>query len=133
MVCGQLPFIEKSREMLFQAIKQPKIYYPNDISIELIDFFQKIFEVNPKKRLGSKGAAELKNHPFFHNVNWDQIYLKNQLPPFKPRIFKKDDTRYIHQEFLDEVAIDSIKTIDYMNTLEDMFLGDSFDYINKGL
>ena len=133
MVCGQLPFLEKSREKLFQAIKHPKIYYPNDISIELIDFYQKIFEVNPKKRLGSKGAIELKSHPFFRNVNWEQILLKKQLPPFKPRILNTDDTRYVHQEFLDEVAIDSLKTIDCMNSIEDMFQGESFEYINQGL
>ena len=95
MVCGQLPFIEKNREKLFQAIKHPKIYYPSDISIELIDFFQKIFEVNPKKRLGSKGAIELKTHPFFMNVNWEQLILKKLKSPLKPSIHKKNSISII--------------------------------------
>jgi hypothetical protein len=30
---------------------------------------------NPLKRLGSKGGAEeIKEHPYFNDVNWDVVY-----------------------------------------------------------
>lgn len=37
---------------------------------------------NPVKRLQS--AAEMKNQPVFHHVNWDAVALKNIPPPFPP-------------------------------------------------
>jgi hypothetical protein len=38
---------------------------------------------DPKKRLGSdKGANDLKNHPFFHGINWPLIRM--QVCPFFP-------------------------------------------------
>ena len=31
----------------------------------------------PKKRLGARGAEEVKGHAFFEIVSWDKLYAKN--------------------------------------------------------
>ena len=31
---------------------------------------------DPKQRLGSKSVREIKGHPFFKGVMWDQLYKK---------------------------------------------------------
>ncbi len=133
MVCGRPPFVAKSRETLFKMIQNPSVYYPNDISEDIVDFLNKIFIANPLLRLGHNGAEEIKNHPFFKPVNWDVIIDKKQRPPFMPRIQNLFDTKYIHQEFLDEEAIDSLRTTDCLNSKEDQFLGNSFDYKKEEL
>ena len=59
---------------------------------------------NPKERLGSKGdAEEIKKHPYFKDVNWDDVYNKKIPPPSlkvkggvteyfsKPRLFMDDE------------------------------------------
>lgn len=38
------------------------------------------------KRLGSNGAHEVKNHPWFENVNWDYIYHKKYESFYIPKI-----------------------------------------------
>jgi serine/threonine protein kinase len=131
MICGYPPFHNKSREKLFQMIKNPNITYPSDISPESIDFFKRIFVVNPKKRLGSNGAREIKEHVLFNGINWDDIFSMKVKPPFMPRITRPDETRYVHSEFLEEHPIDSYKTCESLNSKEDKFLGNSFDYVKE--
>lgn len=131
MICGYPPFYDKSKEKLFQLIKHPNVKYPNDISLESIDFLQKIFVVNPKKRLGGKGSFEIKKHPFFRGTDWNDILALKVKPPFMPRVSRPDETRYIHTDFLDEQPIDSCKTSDSLNSMEDKIYGDSFDYIKN--
>lgn len=128
MICGYPPFYDKNREKLFQMIRNPYVTYPSDISSTVVDLFVKIFVVNPKQRLGSGGAFEIKSHPFFLNVNWDDIYNLKVRPPFMPRVNRPDETRYIHTEFLEENPIDSCKTSESLNSLENLYYGSSFDY-----
>lgn len=130
MICGCPPFYSTNREILFSLIKNPNVAYPNDISYESIDFFNKIFVADPKKRLGIKGANEIKNHIFFKEIDWDAIYNKKIKPPFMPRITKPDETRYIHNEFLDENPVDSYKIDDSINSKDDKFRED-FDFIRN--
>ena len=39
---------------------------------------------DPKKRLGSSGVEEVKNHPFFGGINWNDVLQKRYAPPFVP-------------------------------------------------
>ena len=59
------------------------------------DYFSETFEdlikalthKLPKLRLGNElrgGAAEVKRHPFFKNVNWDDYMNKRVKPPIIP-------------------------------------------------
>ena len=114
---------------MFILIKNSKPAYPNDISPDSIDFLSKIFVPDPKKRLGANGAAEVKSHRFFKGMDWDAIYNKKIKPPFMPRITKKDETRYVHQEFLEEQAVDSVGQS--LNSNDDKFMSGSFDYCNS--
>lgn len=130
MICGYPPFYSNNREKLFKLIKSAQLAYPKDISDLSVDFFSKIFVTNPSKRLGSKGAFEIKSHPFFKEIKWDDILLMKVKPPFMPRINRPDETRYINPEFLEEEAQDSIGSISF-NSKDDRFLDDSFSYSRK--
>lgn len=33
----------------------------------------KLMNLDPKERLGSKGIDEVKNHPFLEDINWSTI------------------------------------------------------------
>ena len=47
---------------------------------------------NPNERLGLKGADEIKKHPFFKGVDWDNI--RNTKAPFIPKLKNDYDTAY---------------------------------------
>jgi hypothetical protein len=43
--------------------------------------------INPRKRLGfERGAKEIKEHPFFASINWDDVMKKKTIPPFLENI-----------------------------------------------
>jgi serine/threonine protein kinase len=43
----------------------------------LQDFITRLLERDPENRLGyDYGAKEVKAHPFFSDINWDDVYDK---------------------------------------------------------
>ncbi|EUD64870.1 AGC protein kinase [Plasmodium inui San Antonio 1] len=102
MLTGKLPFNSSNRTVLFKRIKHETLRYPCFLSPDAVDLLKKLFEKNPKKRLGSGAtdAEEIKNHPFFKNVNWDDVLNKKVKPPFKPPLFDQMDLQNFDKEFL---------------------------------
>ncbi len=49
-------------------------------------FFPFLFQRDVDKRLGCKGGGseELKSHPFFRGVDWNQVYQQKYPPPLIP-------------------------------------------------
>lgn len=47
-------------------------------------------ERDPNKRLGYRsgggGMEDIKAHPWFRNMNWDQLFRKEVVPPFEPDV-----------------------------------------------
>lgn len=42
---------------------------------------QKMMRKDPKKRIGAKNKDEIKNDPFFKNIDWRKVYEKKYNPP----------------------------------------------------
>jgi hypothetical protein len=63
------------------------------ISKEATDMIKKLIN-DPDKRLGMNGAEEIKKHPFFKKIDWNNI--SKTKPPFIPevKIFKLDFKRF---------------------------------------
>ena len=77
------------------------------ITCKLLHYYlQKLFVANPDKRLGGGGGdgQEVRAHPWFAGVDWNQIYNKAIKPPFKPRLGGEDDVRYIDPDFTKQVV-----------------------------
>lgn len=55
---------------------------------------------NPRHRLGATyDAKELREHPFFNDVDWSELQRKNVVPPFKPTLSSETDTSNFDPEF----------------------------------
>jgi len=59
------------------------------ISHVAYDLMTKLMTQDPKKRLGAKGAQEVKDHKFFAGVNWDLVRTKEA--PIIPYSMKEID------------------------------------------
>jgi len=52
----------------------------------------------PKERLGSKnGIIDIKEHAWFRNVNWQELYKKETKAPFNPRVGDNFDSNYCNK------------------------------------
>lgn len=126
MISGVAPFNSKNKEQLFEQIKKARVEYPSDISDEARDLMSKLFVVNPSQRLGANGAEEIMKHSFYNDIDWDMLIEKRIKPPFMPRLQTSLDTRYIHNEFLQENNVESVTS--YVLTQDDKFMNDNFSY-----
>ncbi|KPI83543.1 protein kinase A catalytic subunit isoform 2 [Leptomonas seymouri] len=41
----------------------------------------------------SGGAADVKNHPYFHGANWDKLYARRYPAPIHVKVKSAGDTR----------------------------------------
>ena len=58
------------------------------------DIIKKLLDPNPTTRLGAGGVEEIKNHPFFEGLDWENLYLEPRHATFVPRIQDEADTGY---------------------------------------
>ena len=75
---------------------------PDDVLIsrEAEDLIAKMVN-DSDKRLGKNGVDEIKAHPFFKNVDWNNI--RNTKAPFIPELKNDYDTKYFDQfEYLED-------------------------------
>ncbi|RWS13648.1 ribosomal protein S6 kinase-like protein [Dinothrombium tinctorium] len=82
---------------------------PNHISPEVQDFIKRLLVKDPKKRLGGgrDDAYELKKHPFFREINWDDLAKKKIKAPFVPKINGELDVSNFAEEFTSMIPTDS--------------------------
>ena len=95
MLVGYAPFCSKeTSEVCYKVInwkKYLKIPSKVKISKEAEDLIMKLIN-NSNERLGLKGAAEIKKHPFFKNIYWENI--RKTKAPFIPILKNDYDTSY---------------------------------------
>jgi serine/threonine protein kinase SCH9 len=101
MCCGWSPFYAEDTQQMYKNIAFGKVRFPRDaLSQEGRNFVKGLLNRNPKHRLGANGdAEELMQHPFFADVDWDQLGKKNLIPPFKPKLTGVADTSNFDPEF----------------------------------
>ena len=98
-------FIIIYREEIFKNIEHAELQLPNFLSEPVKGLLKELLQKDPSKRLGGgvEDAKEIKSHPYFSDVNWDDVYNKNVIPPkfnnyskplqvySNPKYFQKDD------------------------------------------
>ena len=95
MLFGHAPFFSKiTNEVCYKVINHKKfLTFPKKIKItdNAKDLIKKLI-CDSNCRLGKNGVQEIKNHPFFKDINWNK--LKEMKPCFIPQIKNDYDVRY---------------------------------------
>ena len=75
MLTGLPPFYSKDRQKLYNNIKFGELKLQPWLSDSAKDLFTRILVKDPMERLGSgeRDAEEIKEHPWFESINWDDI------------------------------------------------------------
>jgi serine/threonine protein kinase len=101
--------------------------YPNNISDSAKNLCIKFLELDPNKRLGSKGVEEIKLHPFFKNLDWNRYYEKHISPPFHP------DSNYVNADYLEATVVGLARATRLNKEDIQTNLFPNFEYINHSI
>jgi protein kinase X len=89
MLEGVPPFYDENPIIIYQKILIGKYTFTSTDRVlkSLIEKFLKPADkrIKPKK---------IKTHNFFKKINWPEVYNKQIIPPWKPKLKSKDDTQY---------------------------------------
>jgi serine/threonine protein kinase len=101
MCCGWSPFYAEDTQQMYRNIAFGKVRFPRDaLSTDGRNFVKGLLNRNPKHRLGAiTGASELKQHPFFEDIDWHSLAKKKVVPPFKPQLKGELDVSNFDPEF----------------------------------
>lgn len=92
LLCQEPPFWHENHKELFEEIKTKEPYWDDHthLSSEALSLLKMLLVKDPKIRLGTRGADQLKTHPFFQSVDWDHVLAKKYTPPFVPTLDERE-------------------------------------------
>lgn len=105
LLTGASPFTvdgeKNSQAEISKRILKSDPPYPQEMSELVKDLIRHLLMKNPKKRLGCgpAGSDEIKKHPFFQTLNWEDLAAKKVPAPFRPVIRDELDVGNFAEEF----------------------------------
>ncbi|XP_019950037.2 microtubule-associated serine/threonine-protein kinase 3-like [Paralichthys olivaceus] len=84
---GYTPFPARCMEGVFLRVTTEELTWPErelDVTDDAKDLIFSLLKKNPMERLGTRGAHEVKNHPFFQNL--DMNNLLSEVPLYIPQL-----------------------------------------------
>ncbi|KAD4584073.1 hypothetical protein E3N88_21674 [Mikania micrantha] len=100
LIVGIPPFNAEHPQMIFDNILNRNIPWPmvpEEMSPEAADLIDRLLTEDPNQRLGARGSTEVKQHPFFRDINWDT--LARQKAAFVPSSESALDTSYFTSRY----------------------------------
>ncbi|KAK2174935.1 hypothetical protein NP493_765g01041 [Ridgeia piscesae] len=86
---GHSPFRQhktKDKHEIDRMTMTMNVEFPDSMSPEMRSLLEGLLKRNVEERLGSRGrgALEVKEHPFFKGIDWNQVYVQKYPPPLIP-------------------------------------------------
>ncbi|KAF1331478.1 Agc protein kinase, partial [Globisporangium splendens] len=84
MLTGLPPWYTRNRQKLFDRVRNAPLTFPDEVGPAARSLISGLLTRDPNERLGSRSADDVKNHEFFNDINWDDLYARKIAPPFNP-------------------------------------------------
>ncbi|KAF2035190.1 kinase-like protein [Setomelanomma holmii] len=136
MLTGLPPFYDENTNDMYRKILTEPLHFPGPeiVPPAARDLLTRLLDRNAEKRLGAKGAAEIKAHYFFHSIDWRKLLERKYEPSFKPNVVDAKDTANFDREFTSEAPTDSYVDGPMLSqTMQDQFAGWSYNRPVAGL
>jgi serine/threonine protein kinase len=78
MLTGFPPFFSENMQELFRNIKRGNLQFTKTVKPDAQDLIRRLMNQDPSMR---PTPSNLKKHPFFAEVDWEKVYLKQVRPP----------------------------------------------------
>lgn len=91
MLTGLPPFYDENTNDMYRKILTEPLHFPGPeiVPPAARDLLTRLLDRNAEKRLGAKGAAEIKAHYFFHSIDWRKLLDRKYEPSFKPNVVSR--------------------------------------------
>lgn len=88
MIAGTTPFYDPLPMKTYENITKCDVIYPNHFQLDVIDLLQGLITKDVTYRLGNlkNGVQDIKNHPWFSEVIWENLLQGNIETPYEPNI-----------------------------------------------
>jgi protein kinase A len=119
---GQPPFWDQNPMRIYEQIVAGRLRFPHNMLPAARDIITQLCKTNPSQRLGhiSGGPARVKAHPFFNDINWDDLYYRREKGPIVPKVDHPADTGNFEEYPIDARKL-SIYTDDMKEKYEPLF------------
>ncbi|KAJ5273107.1 Serine/threonine-protein kinase gad8 [Penicillium angulare] len=136
MLTGLPPFYDENTNEMYRKILQEPLTFPSSdiVPPAARDLLQRLLDRDPIRRLGANGAAEIKSHHFFANIDWRKLLQRKYEPSFRPNVVDARDTENFDEEFTSEKPQDSyVDGPALSSTVQEQFVGWSYNRPVAGL
>ncbi|CCI40102.1 unnamed protein product [Albugo candida] len=101
MLTGLPPWYTRNRQKLFDRVRNAPLTFPDEVGEQARSLISGFLTRNPNERLGSKTAEDVKHHPFFADINWQDLYDRKIRPPFNPcaNVANMEEPKNFESEF----------------------------------
>lgn len=88
MLTGLPPFYDENTNDMYRKILQEPLTFPSTdiVPPAARDLLSRLLDRDPQRRLGANGAAEIKSHHFFANIDWRKLLQRKYEPSFRPNV-----------------------------------------------
>ena len=83
MLVGKTSYFIERKGYIISKSQYGNLKIPNFVPKEAAELLKRLLERNPNKRVGGgdRDAEEIKEHPYFKDVDWNKVYEKKIKPP----------------------------------------------------
>ena len=109
MLVGAPPFEANTRKVTIEKILKGKIILHPLLTSEAASLIRKLLHRNPHNRLGAglEDGEEVKRHPFFCHLDWNDVLNQRLQPPFQPVVIGEEDTGQFDTEYTNQLPVDT--------------------------
>ncbi|GKZ16947.1 hypothetical protein AbraIFM66951_010664 [Aspergillus brasiliensis] len=136
MLTGLPPFYDENTNDMYRKILQEPLTFPSTdiVPPAARDLLSRLLDRDPQRRLGANGAAEIKSHHFFANIDWRKLLQRKYEPSFRPNVMGARDITNFDREFTSEAPQDSYVDGPMLSqTMQQQFEGWSYNRPVAGL
>lgn len=126
MLVGMPPFTPRSNTNLYEVVLEASWKFPAYLDPLAVDLILRLCTPDPTVRLGVllNGAHDIMNHPWFDDIQWEQLLKKNIEPPIVPTLTSPTDAQYFETYSEDE-------SLFYPPSYVEQVYIDEWDYMPK--
>ena len=106
LLFGKTPFYSQNKTKLLEEICSGKVTFPKGADFVTQDFVSMLLKKDPSERAG---FDMIMNHPWFKDLNFEDVLMKRVQPPFVPPS-REDEPGTLDEEFMVENPEDSLGT-----------------------